>query len=75
MQDFLIQKGMKIKVDFNYSRFEGPQPVIKEVFITWDDEPRLFSQCKYLLVGKTMKEYITIGSEQVVLENHQPSLF
>ncbi|MDD3602344.1 MAG: hypothetical protein PHZ17_03395 [Sulfurovum sp.] len=75
MRDILIKKGSKIRVDFNHSKFRGPAPDIQEVFVTSDDEPRMLSSRKFLLVGKTMKDYITIGTEQVVLNNYQSTLF
>lgn len=75
MQDMLIQKGSKIKIDFNYHKFRGPAPDIQEVFITSDDAPRWLSSTTFLLVGKRMGDYITVGTEQVVFENYQTTLF
>lgn len=71
----MIHKGMKLKVDFNPHLWGDGLPDIQEVFVTSDDAPRELSSCSFIVVGRTMKEWHTISTNQVVKDNYQPALF
>ena len=71
-----IYKGVRLKVDMNPYKFEcRPVPDVHQMYVTSDDPPRMLSQCTTLLVGNTMKDFISITPDQVITERYQPTLF
>lgn len=71
----MIHKGMRIKVDFNKHRFLGPNPDIQYAFIQADDQPRNLYDLSYVLVGRTKKEYHTVGTDAIITDHQQLTFF
>ncbi len=69
--DIVIQKGDKLRIDFNPHRWGNGLPDIQEATVMHDDPPKRLSEFTSLLVGRTKNEFYSVSVNQVVLNGVQ----